>query len=114
MFRGAAREFGALFYLFANPFPPAQKSISWLRSTRSEANNPATMAQNAEVMPKTENGVIATTKATKAPNCILLPKDFASASWREDRMVKREGQHLVYPSVRLNKASRTDELWLFL
>jgi len=46
--------------------------------------SPATTAQNAEVMPATENGVAATPKAISAANRKVPPKAFSSASCSAD------------------------------
>jgi len=46
------------------------------------------IAQNADVIPATANGVVATAKATKAPKRILPINAFSRASRSEDTMAR--------------------------
>ena len=47
---------------------------------------PARIAQNAEVIPNTENGVAATASAASAPNFSFPPNAVSKALCRDDRM----------------------------
>src|SRR5215471_1421900 len=51
-----------------------------VRSTSIATISPATIAQNADVMPAIENGVAATPNATNAEKRSVLPNDFSNAS----------------------------------
>lgn len=64
--------------------PPRQNVSSSERSTHNAASSPATIAQNAEVMPAIVNGVAATPKAISAAKRSVPPKAFSRASCNDD------------------------------
>jgi hypothetical protein len=59
-----------------------------LRSAINDAPIPAKIAQNADVISKTEKGVAATARAASAPNRSFPPNAVSKALCRDQRMAR--------------------------
>ena len=69
-------------------FWPLQYAKRSLRSAINDAAIPAKIDQNADVIPNTENGVAATTRAASAPKRSFPPNAVSKALCKDERMAR--------------------------
>src|SRR5262245_30506046 len=84
---GGDRLRGVSETLARRPYARHCFNSSW-RSKSADAASPASNAQNAELMPRAENGVIATINATKAPKRRDPEKLFSNESCNAPRIAR--------------------------